>query len=311
MSLEVVVFFSSTFFDFCLQEQEGDIAKAADVLQEVHVETYGSLSKKEKVEFILEQMRLTLSKNDYVRAAIVAGKISRKHLQEENMEEYKVKFFTLMAELHRHEKDAFSLAKDYHSIYSTPHIQKDDAKWKEALQSTVVFLALSPYSNEQQDMMNRVSTDQNLEKLPSFQKTIQLFLKKEIINYPMVFQSELEAIPSFLEGGQDLAAFWHESFHRRIIQHNVRVASLYYKQIHGARLSQLLGLEPDRLEREISSMVSDGSVYAKIDRPKDIVRFATPKTPESILSDWGADIDNLLHLVETTTHLINKENMTK
>jgi 26S proteasome regulatory subunit N5 len=58
-------------------------------------------------------------------------------------------------------------------------------------------------------------------------------------------------------------------------------------------------------------MVSDGSVYAKIDRPKDIVRFAAPKTPESILSDWGADIDNLLHLVETTTHLINKENMTK
>lgn len=293
------------------QEQEGDIAKAADVLQEVHVETYGSLSKREKVEFILEQMRLTLAKKDYVRAAIVAGKVSRKHLQEDNMEEYKVKFFTLMAELHRHEKNAFSLAKDYHSIYSTPHIQSDEAKRKEALQSTVVFLALSPYSNEQQDMMNRVNQDGNLEKLPSFQKTMQLFLKKEIISYPMAFQAELEAVPSFLEGGRDLPAFWHESFHRRIIQHNVRVTSLYYKQIHGARLAQLLGLEPSRLEQEISSMVSDGSVYAKIDRPKDIVRFAAPKTPESILSDWGADIDNLLHLVETTTHLINKENMTK
>jgi 26S proteasome regulatory subunit N5 len=227
------------------------------------------------------------------------------------MEEYKVKFFTLLAELHRHEKDAFALAKDYHSIYSTPLILNDDAKWKEALQSTVVFLALSPYSNEQQDMMNRINGDGNLEKLPSLQKTIQIFLKKEIISYPMAFQGELEGIPSFLEGGQDLAAFWHESFHRRIIQHNVRVASLYYKRIHGARLAQLLGLEPARLEKEISAMVSDGSVYAKIDRPKDIVRFAAPKTPESILSDWGADIDNLLHLVETTTHLINKENMTK
>jgi 26S proteasome regulatory subunit N5 len=256
-------------------------------------------------------MRLTLAKKDYVRAAIVAGKVSRKHLQEENMEEYKVKFFTLLAELHRHEKDAFALAKDYHSIYSTPLILNDDAKWKEALQSTVVFLALSPYSNEQQDMMNRINGDGNLEKLPSLQKTIQIFLKKEIISYPMAFQGELEGIPSFLEGGQDLAAFWHESFHRRIIQHNVRVASLYYKRIHGARLAQLLGLEPARLEKEISAMVSDGSVYAKIDRPKDIVRFAAPKTPESILSDWGADIDNLLHLVETTTHLINKENMTK
>jgi 26S proteasome regulatory subunit N5 len=139
------------------------------VLQEVHVETYGSLSKKEKVEFILEQMRLTLGKKDYVRATIVAGKVSRKQLQEENMEEYKVKFYTLMGELHRHDKDAFALAKDYHAIYSTPHILKDEIIWKEALQSTVVFLALSAYSNEQQEMLHRVKEDSNLEKLPPFQ----------------------------------------------------------------------------------------------------------------------------------------------
>lgn len=251
-------------------------------------------------------MRLTLAKKDYVRAAIVAGKVSRKHLQEDNMEEYKVKFFTLMAELHRHEKNAFLLAKDYHSIYSTPMILNDDAKWKEALQATVVYLALSPYSNEQQDMMNRVHKDSNLEKLSSFQLTIKILLKKEIISYPMTNQVELEGVSAILEGGQDLIQFWHESFHRRIIQHNVRVASLYYRRIHGTRLAQLLGLEPERLEREISSMVSDGSVYAKIDRPKDIVRFAEPKTPESVLSEWASDIDKLLHMVETTTHLINK-----
>jgi len=292
-------------------EQDGDVSTAADVLQEVHVETYGSLSKREKVEFILEQMRLTLAKKDYVRSAIVAGKVSRKQLKEDNMEEYKVKFFTLMAELHRHDKDAFALAKDYHAIYSTPIIQKDEQKWMDALKSTVVFLALSPYSSEQQDMMNRLREDGNLEKLPSFFSTIKLFLKKEIISYPMANQAEIEAIPAFLEGGQDLAQFWHDSFHVKIIQHNVRVASLYYRRIHGARLAQLLGLDPARLEKEISTMVSDGSVYAKIDRPKDIIRFSEPKSPEAVLSDWSADIDKLLHMVETTTHLINKEKMQK
>jgi 26S proteasome regulatory subunit N5 len=227
------------------------------------------------------------------------------------MEEYKVKFFTLMAELHRHEKDAFALAKDYHSIYSTPVIQKDESKWKEALQAAVVYLALSPYSSEQQDMMNRVREDSNLEKLPSFFSTIKLFLRKEIISYPMASQAELEGISALAEGGPDLSQFWHEAFHRRIIQHNVRVASIYYRRIHGRRLAQLLGLDPVRLEKEISAMVSDGSVYAKIDRPKDIVRFSEPKSPESVLSEWAADIDKLLHMVETTTHLINKEKMTK
>jgi len=37
-------------------EGEGNIVEAADVIQEVHVETFGSLSKLEKVEFILEQV---------------------------------------------------------------------------------------------------------------------------------------------------------------------------------------------------------------------------------------------------------------
>ena len=143
----------------------------------------------------------------------------------------------------------------------------------------------------------------------SFRRTtIQLLLKKEIINYPMPHQQELESLPAFQEAG--LAQHWHEVFHRRIIQHNIRTASLYYKRIHGARLAQLLQLPADRLEMEIAAMVSDGTVYAKIDRPADIVRFEKPKSPEAILSDWAGDIDKLLHLVETTTHLIHKEQMT-
>jgi len=124
----------------------------------------------------------------------------------------------------------------------------------------------------------------------------------------MPHQQELESLPAFVEG--DLAPHWHETFHRRIIQHNIRIVALYYKRIHGSRLAQLLQLEPSRLESEIASMVSDGTVYAKIDRPADTVRFSPSKNPEAILSDWASDIDKLLHLVETTTHLIHKENMT-
>lgn len=293
-----------------IKEQQGDISEAANVLQDVHVETYGSLSKKDKIEFILEQMRLTLAKKDFVRAAIVAGKVSKKNLAEENMETYKVQFYTLMTIYHRHDKNALDLARDYHAIYLTTHILADDVKWREALQATVVFLALSPYDNEQQDMLNRIALEENLEKLPACKKTIDLLLKKEIINYPMTHQAELEALPVCHEGGEDLAAHWHEVFHRRIIQHNIRVVSVYYKRIHGARLAQLLQLEPARVEKEIAAMVSEGSIYAKIDRPTDIVRFSQPKTAEAVLSDWASDIDKLLNLVETTTHLIDKENMT-
>ena len=292
------------------QEQEGDVAAAADQLQDVHVETFGSLSKRDKVEFILEQMRLTLAKKDFIRAHIVAGKVSKKTLQEETMEEYKVRFYELMTIYHRHKQDALALAQDYHAIYSTASIQTDAAKWQPALKATIVFLALSPFGNEQQDMMNHIVADDanNLEEIPVFAKTLQLFLRKEIIHYPMEGAAELEGIEEFATDG--LAAHWHETFHRRIIQHNIRIVAGYYRQIRLDRLAQLLQLDVARTELEISSLVSDGVLYAKIDRPASIVRFLAPTSPEAVLTSWAADIDKLLHLVETTSHLINKENMT-
>lgn len=40
-----------------IREEENNITEAADIIQELQVETYGSMEKKEKVELILEQMR--------------------------------------------------------------------------------------------------------------------------------------------------------------------------------------------------------------------------------------------------------------
>lgn len=294
-----------------IKEQDGDIPGAASILLEIHVETYGSLSKREKVEFILEQMRLTLGKKDYIRAAIVGNKINLKALAEEGMEDHKITFFTLMAEYHRHEKDAFELAKDYYAIYSTSTVQSDETQWEEALKSTVLFLTLSPFSMEQQDMLHRINGDSNLEKLEACQKTITLLLTKEIIVFPLPHQSEMEAINAFALGGNDLTQVWKETFRTRIIQHNIRVASGYYQKIHGKRLAQLIGLDEKELEKQISNMVSNREVYAKIDRPNDIVRFKQAKGAEAILSDWAADINTLLNLVDTTSHLISKEKMTK
>lgn len=84
---------------------------------------------------------------------------------------------------------------------------------------------------------------------------------------------------------------------------------MYYRRIHLSRLSQLLSLSSADAESHISQMVSSGSLYAKIDRPKDIVRFSKKRSEEEVLSDWAADIKQLLGLVEETSYLIQKENM--
>lgn len=50
-----------------IKEQEGNVNEAADILQALQVETFGSMEKREKTDFILEQMRLNLARKDYVR----------------------------------------------------------------------------------------------------------------------------------------------------------------------------------------------------------------------------------------------------
>ena len=314
-----------------IREARGDASGAADVLQEVHVETYGSLSKREKVEFILEQMRLTLLKRDYVRAHIVSNKVKRAVLDEEGMAELKVKFYGLLTDYYRHEREAFELAKCYHAIYATPAVQGEDGRWREALTNAVVFLCLSEYSNEVKDMMERVNLDPRLDKIPECRETVSAYLREEIIHYPLAHQAALESVPAFAdddgggggidEGGSPAASsssssslsssreHWHDTFHTRIVQHNLRVASLYYRRVRTSRLAHLLSLDVDATERHISQMVSAGTLYAKIDRPKDVVRFMKKRCEEEVLSDWASDIGKLLGLVEETTYLIHKERM--
>lgn len=69
-----------------IRESEGKINEAADILQELQVETFGSMEKREKTDFILEQMRLCLAKHDYVRTQIISKKINTRFFQDKENE---------------------------------------------------------------------------------------------------------------------------------------------------------------------------------------------------------------------------------
>lgn len=69
-----------------IQEERGNISEAAKILQDQQVETFGSMDKREKVEFILEQMRLCLANHDYVRTQIISKKISVRFFDTEGVQ---------------------------------------------------------------------------------------------------------------------------------------------------------------------------------------------------------------------------------
>jgi len=62
-----------------IKKEQGDINAATDILCELQVETFGSMSRREKTEFILEQVALCIQKGDWTQASILSRKISTRY----------------------------------------------------------------------------------------------------------------------------------------------------------------------------------------------------------------------------------------
>lgn len=62
-----------------IKKEQGDLASATDILCELQVETFGSMSRREKTEFILEQVDLCIQKGDWTQAGILSRKINLRY----------------------------------------------------------------------------------------------------------------------------------------------------------------------------------------------------------------------------------------
>jgi 26S proteasome regulatory subunit N5 len=62
-----------------IKKSQGDLNSAADILCELQVETFGSMTRREKTEFILEQVSLCIDREDWTQAQILSRKINKRY----------------------------------------------------------------------------------------------------------------------------------------------------------------------------------------------------------------------------------------
>uniref|UniRef100_A0A7S1LNF2 PCI domain-containing protein n=1 Tax=Alexandrium catenella TaxID=2925 RepID=A0A7S1LNF2_ALECA len=294
-----------------MKEAEGDTEEAANLLQEVQVEAFGAMEAREKTEYILNQMRLVLLKKDFVRTQIVSKKINPKLLEKDEFQDLKVTYYEYMVKYWLHEKKMLDACKCYLAIFNTPCVQADEEKWKKALTAHVLYLTLAAYDNEQDDMLNKLDQFEakKLDKVPAYKQLIKIFLRKEIAAWPLAEEAEFKSHPVFQDTPHEGASARWDMLRKRIVQHNIKVVSEYYDEIHTARLCELIGLDDKATEAELSELVCAKFVSAKIDRPAGRIRFGERQTYTDRLNDWSDGITNMLDLVENTCHLIQKEQM--
>uniref|UniRef100_A0A671L9A7 26S proteasome non-ATPase regulatory subunit 12 n=1 Tax=Sinocyclocheilus anshuiensis TaxID=1608454 RepID=A0A671L9A7_9TELE len=300
-----------------IKEQNGDVKEAASILQELQVETYGSMEKKEKAEFILEQMRLCIAVKDYIRTQIISKKISTKFFQEEGSEDLKLKYYNLMIQVDQHEGSYLSICKHYRAIYDTPCILEDASKWQQALKSVVLYVILAPYDNEQSDLVHRISIDKKLEEIPKYRDLLKQFTTMELMRWSSVVEDYGKELREGSMETPDTDVFnqseegekrWKD-LKNRVVEHNIRIMAKYYTSITMGRMAALLDLSVDESEEFLSNLVVNKTIYAKVDRLAGIINFQRPKDPNDLLNDWSQKLNSLMSLVNKTTHLIAKEEM--
>ncbi|EEB08182.2 19S proteasome regulatory subunit Rpn502 [Schizosaccharomyces japonicus yFS275] len=294
-----------------IREEEGKIEEAKDILCNEPVETYASLDQKEKVDLILEQVRLHLLCSDYYMASTFAKKISVKFFEKEEVQDLKLKYYEQKIRIGLHEDAYLDVCKYYRVVYDTASIQADPEKWREILENVVCFVLLAPYDNEQADLLQRVNADRKLSSLPLLQQLVKCFTINELMRWPRIAEIYGEVLRStavFAAGDEKGEKRWSE-LRKRVIEHNLRVIAKYYTRIRCDRLSILLDLSAEETEQFLSELITKGHFYARIDRPAGTVSFKKAKNVHEQLNEWSASITFLLNRVEKTRQLILKEEM--
>ena len=300
-----------------IKEADGHLEEAASVMQELQVETYGSMDKREKVDLILEQMRLCLARKDYIRTQIISKKIHTKYFEDASTEDLKLRYYELMITLDLKEASYLRVCQHFRAILESPSIRADAGKKTEVLKNVVIFAILAPFDNEQSDLLHRILQDKTLEEVPEYRDLLKLFSTPELIRWSFVAQTYESLLrhgtpesPATTALASDAAGQirWTD-LKARVVEHNIRIMSKYYSRVTLRRMSQLLDLNPQETEDTLSSLVVKKTVWAKVDRLEEIVNFAAYKDPSDVLNDWSHDISSLMQQICKINHLINKEEM--
>ncbi|KAF8898941.1 hypothetical protein BD779DRAFT_1637987 [Infundibulicybe gibba] len=291
---------------------------ASDLLSDLQVETYSSMERREKTEFLLEQMRLLITvarqkdaesgkdskdslgggEAEWVKVRVGGRKVNEEFLKEKDNEDLKLKYYDLMIEHALHQSSYLDVAKYYYKVWETPSIKKDVAdKGRTTLEHIVYYIVLAPHNNEQSDMLHHLFVDPALTRLELHYNLVKCFTTRELMRWPGIqtlYGEFLRTTPIFQSDKR-----W-EDLHTRVIEHNIRVVAQYYTRITLPRLTSLLDLTPKQTEETLARLVVSGTIWARVDRPAGVVNFRSKQSAEDVMNDWSSDMQKLLGLVEKT-----------
>ena len=170
------------------KEDDNDINEAAKILQEVQVETYGSMDRREKLEFILYQMKIMIKRKDYIRLFVISKKINENNINDDNLADLKVLYYAYVAIYYNHFSKFYDASQCYKTIWEVMNSTKKDIPdvldfgFKggkiNSLSNYVGFLVLHPASERSKKQLEALRANKEVEKISHIKQVVDAFLSK-------------------------------------------------------------------------------------------------------------------------------------
>lgn len=116
------------------------------------------MDRREKLEFILYQMKIMIKKNDFVRLFIISKKINEQNINDDEIADIKINYYAYLAILNNHNKNYLEASRCYRIIWQTLRSTKKMLPEKidfdfsistpNVLSNYVGFLVLHPWTPE-------------------------------------------------------------------------------------------------------------------------------------------------------------------
>ncbi len=133
-----------------------------------------------------------LKKKDYVRFYIISKKINENNINDDEIADLKIIYYSYKAIYFNYEGKFSECSKAYKTIWQTLKTTKKmipqtldfnfSASFNDVLSNYIGFLALQPYSIENHAELKGLSEKEEIEKYPEFLNLINKLLSEEIIS---------------------------------------------------------------------------------------------------------------------------------
>lgn len=243
-------------------ETNENIDEAAKILQDVQVETYGSMDTREKLEFIMYQMKIMIKKKDMIRLLIVSRKLSKKSFVEENLEDLQIVYNCYLYILHHSNKEYINSAASLLVIldllikdplptvlnplpesldpihHFEPRVPLDNLDHIFAL---VLFYTLqSPTSAEKSTMLKNLHTDNKYSRFLSnngqLKNLLDHYRNSNLISTDIANFGAPNCV-IYQDANESSAEENRTLLRKNLIKHNVAVTGVFYKRARLVRLA--------------------------------------------------------------------------